>query len=116
MRSAEIIKLMMEASRARLLTKTRSEDPGAVVRSNPLGSNFIGMSRGALVFHTNAQTTSGKDHWVQHVKFEVPENIKDRGAMIASLQHSTIKVKCNCPAFKYWGQWYSGRQQHFAPR
>jgi len=100
--------LLLEATNQELRTKVKTEEPKVVQRAKPLVSHYQGMRRGTQFwFKTTSATTPGVDWWYQVISLKLPQDLKKPvWASILKALRGDIKVKCTCPAFKFWGYWY----------
>lgn len=86
-------------------------DPKTLKRSKTLGaSRYVGLEHDGKTarFKTKAQTTPNKNYWTQWVRMEDFDEVKGMDDLtvfekVTLLISGDLSLKCNCPAFTYWG-------------
>ena len=99
---------LLELSRRELLDKTRKQQPIVRKRSGVLVSEYMAFRKGSqILFRTTSATTPGVDYWYQTISIKLPKVVKSPAwrVLVKSLR-GQLRVRCTCPAFKWWGYWY----------
>jgi len=81
------------------------------VRSQKISSKFAGLRGNILYFLSLSATIPGKK-WKQQIDLvELPKHLEKPGGIwkkVVKALDGDIRIRCDCPAFKYWGYWYIG--------